>query len=207
MFNSKTIPYNEPIEVQDAGYLRILSLYPKQRYWGRLSSHLLHLDTGGTVGIVETCIHSETGHCQGNMTNSMGMTFYFSLPIKPMRGRGICSIVVCVSVSSSVCLTVRLYAHSVSFYSFIHTSYGMVMSVRPPVRVSIRPSVTVFRTFLLHSLTYWAKICLWLCLTVLQINFECRQFASNFVGAISSNFVGAMPLLGLRILEIHSFPH
>ena len=35
--------------------------------------------------------------------------------------------------------------------------------------------------------------------TVLQINFECRPFASIFVGV--------MPLLELRILEIHSIPH
>ena len=43
------------------------------------------------------------------------------------------------------------------------------------------------------------KFRIWLCLTVLQIKFECRQFASIFVGV--------MPLLELRILEIHSFPH
>ena len=43
------------------------------------------------------------------------------------------------------------------------------------------------------------KCCIWLCFTVLQIKFECRQFASSFVGV--------MPLLELRILEIHSFPH
>ena len=95
---------------------------------------------------------------------------------------------------------------------------------------------TVFRTFLLHALTYWAEILhmtlfyctsdevrvssicvnfcgsyasfgtlntgnthIWLCFTVLQIKFECRQFASIFMGV--------MPLLELRILEIHSFPH
>ena len=108
---------------------------------------------------------------------------------------------------------------------------------------------TVFGTFLLHALTYWAEIlhmtlfycttdqvwvssiivvvmpllelklleiqfstlfsymlwhielkfCKWLCSNVLQIKFECRQFASSFVGV--------MPLLELRILEIHSFPH
>ena len=112
---------------------------------------------------------------------------------------------------------------------------------------------TVFRTFLLHALRYWAEIlymtffycttdqvrvssifvnfdgsyapfgtsnigntqfsalfsymllhielkfCIWLSFTVLQIKFECRQFASIFVGV--------MPLLELRILEIHSFPH
>ena len=111
---------------------------------------------------------------------------------------------------------------------------------------------TVFRTFLLHALTYWAemlhmtllyyttdqvwvssicidfcwsnapfvtyntgnsqfsalvsymrwrielKFCIWLCI-VLQIKFECCQFASIFVGV--------MPLLELRILAIHSFPH
>ena len=43
------------------------------------------------------------------------------------------------------------------------------------------------------------KFCIWLCFTVLQIKFECRQFASIFVGV--------MPLLELRTLEIHSFPH
>ena len=43
------------------------------------------------------------------------------------------------------------------------------------------------------------KFCIWLCFTVLQIKFECRQFASIFVRV--------MPLLELRILEIHSFPH
>ena len=110
---------------------------------------------------------------------------------------------------------------------------------------------TVFRTFLLHPLTYWAeslhitlffcttdqvwessicvyfgvmplfelrilqiqfsalfsymlwhielKFCTWLCFTVLQSNFKCRQWVSIFVGVMS--------LLGLRILEIHSFPH
>ena len=56
-----------------------------------------------------------------------------------------------------------------------------------------------FRTFLLHAFTYWAEFCIRLCFTVLQIKFEWRHFAS-----IS---VGVMPLLVLRILEIHSFPH
>ena len=41
------------------------------------------------------------------------------------------------------------------------------------------------------------KFCIWLCFTVLQIKFECLQFPSIFVGV--------MPLLELRILEIHSF--
>ena len=41
------------------------------------------------------------------------------------------------------------------------------------------------------------KFCIWLCFTVLQIKFECRQFASIFVGV--------MPLLELKLVEIHSF--
>ena len=123
--------------------------------------------------------------------------------------------------------------------------------VRPSVRPGLRPPV--FRTFLLHALTYRAEIlhmtlfycatdqvrvsslciifwrsyvslwtynigyvqfstlfsymlwhielkfCIKLCFTVLQINFECRQFTSIIVGV--------MPLVELRILEIHSFPH
>ena len=43
------------------------------------------------------------------------------------------------------------------------TYYGMVMSVRPSGSPSVRPSVTVFRTFLLHALTYWSEI---LCITL-----------------------------------------
>ena len=43
------------------------------------------------------------------------------------------------------------------------------------------------------------KFCIWLCFTVLQIKYECRQFVLMFVGV--------MPLLELRILKIHSFPH
>ena len=43
------------------------------------------------------------------------------------------------------------------------------------------------------------KFCIWLCFTALEIKFECRQFASMFLGV--------MPLLELRILEIHSFSH
>ena len=43
------------------------------------------------------------------------------------------------------------------------------------------------------------KFCRWLCFNVLQIKFECHHFVSIFVGV--------MPHLQLRILEIHSFPH
>ena len=41
------------------------------------------------------------------------------------------------------------------------------------------------------------KFCIWLCFTVLQIKFECRQFPSIFVGV--------MPLLECRILKNTQF--
>ena len=43
------------------------------------------------------------------------------------------------------------------------------------------------------------KFCIWLSFNVPQSKFECRHFASIFVGV--------MPLCEFRILEIHSFPH
>ena len=43
------------------------------------------------------------------------------------------------------------------------------------------------------------KFYIWLCFNVPQSKFECRHFASIFLGV--------MPLCELRILEIHSFPH
>ena len=80
------------------------------------------------------------------------------------------------------------------------------------------PSISVnfcwsYAPFELHTLTnmqfsahfsyiLWhmeMKFCIWLCFTLLHIKFECHQFASIFVGV--------MPLLELKILEIHSFPH
>ena len=76
------------------------------------------------------------------------------------------------------------------------TYYGMVMSVRPSVWVSVRPFSALFSYMLWHI---ELKFCTWLCSNVLQIKFECRQFASSFVGV--------MPLLELILLEIHSFPH
>ena len=74
------------------------------------------------------------------------------------------------------------------------------LSVRPTLRPSVRVSVRQFST--LFSIMLWhieLKFCIWLCFTVPQIKYECRQFVSSFVGV--------MPLLELRILEIHSFPH
>ena len=55
---------------------------------------------------------------------------------------------------------------------------------------------TVFRTFLLHALTYWAEI---LRMTLFYCTIDQVR--------VSSIFVGVMPLSGLRILKINIFPH
>ena len=55
---------------------------------------------------------------------------------------------------------------------------------------------TVFRTFLLHALTYWVEI--------LHMTFF---YCTTDQVRVSSIFVWAMPLLELRILKIYSFPH
>ena len=55
---------------------------------------------------------------------------------------------------------------------------------------------TVFRFFLLHALTNWAEI-------LHIILFYCTTDQVR----VSSIFVWVMPLLELRILKIHSFPH
>ena len=74
--------------------------------------------------------------------------------------------------------------------------YGMVMSVRPSVRVSVRPFSALFSYMLWHI---ELEFCTWLCFNVLQIKFECRHFASIFEGV--------MPLCELRIYVMCSFPH
>ena len=70
------------------------------------------------------------------------------------------------------------------------TYYGMVMSVRPS------------QFSALFSYVVWdikLKFCVSLYFDARKIKFECHQFPSIFAGV--------MPLLGHRILEIHSFPH
>ena len=103
-------------------------------------------------------------------------------------------------ISKQLCIHLRIEVH---FFVIRSSSdgmyYGMVMSVRPSVCPSVRPSVRVsVRPFsALFSYMLWhieLKFCTWLCFNVLQIKFECRQFASSFFGV--------MPLLELRILEI-----
>ena len=71
---------------------------------------------------------------------------------------------------------------------------GVMPSDSPSVRVSVRPFSALFSYMLWHI---ELKFCIWLCFTVLQIKFKCRQFPSIFVGV--------MPLLECRILKIHSF--
>ena len=74
------------------------------------------------------------------------------------------------------------------------TYYGMVISVRLSVRVSVRP-LSVHFSFVLWHIEL--KFCKWLYVNVLQIDFECRHFASIIEEVMS--------LLELTTLEIHSF--
>ena len=160
---------------------------------------------------------------------------------------------------SLTCFDILIWNFAYDFVSLYFRSSSNVFNLRQ-VLWELCPfwnleywEYTVFRTFLLHALTYWAEIlhmtlfsctsdqvrmssicvnfcgsyapfgtqntekrqfsaffsymlwhvelkfCIWLCFTVLQIKFECHQFASIFWGFV--------PLLELRILEIHSFPH
>ena len=79
--------------------------------------------------------------------------------------------------------------------------YGMVMSVRPSVRVSVRVSVRHSQFSALFSFMLWRiELAFGMSLSCYEhsIKFECRQFPSSFVGV--------MPLLELKILEILCFP-
>ena len=73
--------------------------------------------------------------------------------------------------------------------------YGDVRpSIRPSVRVSVRQSQ--FSAFLLWCIEL--IFCMSLFYYEHSIKFDCCQFPSSFVGV--------MPLLELKMLEIHSFP-
>ena len=130
----------------------------------------------------------------------------------------------------------------------VHTSGSPSVrpSDSPSIRLSVRPFSTLFSYMLWHI---ELKFCTSLCFNVLQIKFECRHFASIFLGVmplleleyrscavfrtfllhaltywaeilyltlfycatdqvrVSSIFVGVMPLSEWRILKIHSFLH
>ena len=112
---------------------------------------------------------------------------------------------------SSITENSRIYRFTMLIFirpSSDGTYYGMVMSVRPSVRLSICPSVRLsirpsvqlsvrvsIRPFsALFSYMLWhieLKFCTWLCFNVLQVKFECCRIASIFEGV--------MPLCELRI--------
>ena len=70
--------------------------------------------------------------------------------------------------------------------------------IRPSVRVSVRQSqLSAVFSYMLGPIEL--KFCMSLSSNEHSIKFECRQCLSIFVGV--------MPLLELKILEIHSFPH
>ena len=78
------------------------------------------------------------------------------------------------------------------------TYYGMVMSVRPSVRVSVRPS----QFSALFSYMLWdieLKFCVSLYFDARKSKFECRQFPSIFAGV--------MPPFNFKLSQICSFPH
>ena len=79
---------------------------------------------------------------------------------------------------------------------FIRPSGRIMVWWCPSVRVSVRPFSALFSYMLWHI---ELKFCTWLCSNVLQIKFECRQFASSFVGV--------MPLLEFSALFSYMLWH
>ena len=93
-----------------------------------------------------------------------------------------CNIVLCYQYINAPRSNYRGHIVFVLFlYARLHNMVWWCLSVHPSGSPSIRLSVRL-------------KLYIWLSFTVLQIKFECRQFASIFVGF--------MPLLELRILEV-----
>ena len=83
---------------------------------------------------------------------------------------------------------------STQYFLYARLKTGHMVWWCPFVRPGLRPPVTVFCTFLLYALTYWAEI-----LHVTSIKFECPQF--------SLIFVGVLPLLELKIQFSAVFPY
>ena len=71
--------------------------------------------------------------------------------------------------------TQRIFNDKAFLYARIQTGRIMVWWC-----LTVRPSVTVFRTFLLHTLTYWAEI--------LYVTFFLWTFDQVRVSSISVNF-------------------
>ena len=97
------------------------------------------------------------------------------------------------------CVSLYFDAPKIKFYFKCHQFPSIFAGVMPLLNFKLLQNMQFSALF---SYLLWhieLKFCIWLCFTVLQIKFECRQFASIFVGV--------MFLLELRILEIHSFPH
>ena len=64
-------------------------------------------------------------------------------------------------------------------FLYAHLQTGRIMVWWcPSVRPSVRPFSALFSYMLWHN---ELKFCTWLCFYVLQIKFECRQFASIFI--------------------------
>ena len=105
---------------------------------------------------------------------------------------------------SPTCFDILSWNFTCQFSSYEHSIKAKCHQF-PSIFVGVMPllelKILEIHGFPHFSYTHWhidQKFCIWLCFTVLQIKFECRQFPSIFVGV--------MPLLELRILKIHSFP-
>ena len=86
---------------------------------------------------------------------------------------------------------VRSSSNAINFHHFLQELCSFLTSN------SYKYAVSALFSYMLWHIEF--KFCIWLCFNVPQSKFECRHFASIFVGV--------MPLCELRILEIHSFPH
>ena len=74
---------------------------------------------------------------------------------------------------------------------FLHTRLQTGGIMYGDVRPGICSSITVFRAFLIHSLTYKLNFCVWLYFKGYKIKFECHQFPSIFEGVmphVNSNY-------------------
>ena len=94
------------------------------------------------------------------------------------------------------CMSLSSYKHSIKFECRQFSS--IFVGVMPLFFITWNTRNTRYSA--LFSYMFWhieLKFYVWLYFTILQIKLECGQFPSIFVVV--------MPLLGLRILEIHSF--